>query len=79
MSGWSGPAIVACSCHIVVAEQSILEGQQVLRAVVQDINERFHINQPSSGGGPRAAATTCCVGQRLRTPPGTSRTSAPTR
>jgi cobalt-zinc-cadmium efflux system protein len=38
-----GPGVIACSCHIVVAEQSIREGQQVLRAVVQDIEERFHI------------------------------------
>jgi cobalt-zinc-cadmium efflux system protein len=38
-----GPGVVACSCHIVVAEQSVREGQQVLRAVVQDIRERFHI------------------------------------
>jgi cobalt-zinc-cadmium efflux system protein len=39
-----GPGVVACSCHIVVAEQSIREGQQVLRAVVENINQRFHIN-----------------------------------
>jgi cobalt-zinc-cadmium efflux system protein len=32
-----GPGVVACSCHILVAEQSILEGQQVLRAVVSDL------------------------------------------
>src|SRR5213592_105067 len=32
-----GPGVVACSCHIVVAEQSIREGQQVLRAVVRDL------------------------------------------
>ena len=38
-----GPGVVACSCHIVVAEQSIREGQQVLRAFVHDIEERFHI------------------------------------
>ena len=38
-----GPGVVACSCHIVVAEQSIREGQQVMRAVVQDIERRFHI------------------------------------
>ena len=38
-----GPGVVACSCHIVVAEQSIREGQQVLRAVVHDIEHRFHI------------------------------------
>lgn len=38
-----GPGVVACSCHILVAEQSIREGQQVLRAVVRDIEHRFHI------------------------------------
>ena len=38
-----GPGVVACSCHIVVAEQSIREGQQVLRTVVHDIEHRFHI------------------------------------
>jgi cobalt-zinc-cadmium efflux system protein len=38
-----GPGVVACSCHIVVAEQSITEGQQVLRAVVHDIEHRFRI------------------------------------
>jgi cobalt-zinc-cadmium efflux system protein len=38
-----GPGVVACSCHILVAEQSVREGQQVLRAVVRDIEERFHI------------------------------------
>jgi len=38
-----GLGVVACSCHIVVAEQSVREGQQVLRAVVRDIEERFHI------------------------------------
>jgi cobalt-zinc-cadmium efflux system protein len=38
-----GPGVIACSCHIIVAEQSVREGQQVLRAVVQDIEHRFHI------------------------------------
>jgi cobalt-zinc-cadmium efflux system protein len=38
-----GPGVVACSCHIVVNEQSVREGQQVLRAVVHDIEHRFHI------------------------------------
>jgi cobalt-zinc-cadmium efflux system protein len=38
-----GPGVVACSCHILVAEQSIRQGQQVLRAVVHDIEHRFHI------------------------------------
>jgi cobalt-zinc-cadmium efflux system protein len=38
-----GPGVVACSCHILVAEQSVREGQQVLRAVVSDVERRFHI------------------------------------
>jgi cobalt-zinc-cadmium efflux system protein len=38
-----GPGVVACSCHIVVAEQSVREGQQVLRAVVDDLRRNFHI------------------------------------
>jgi cobalt-zinc-cadmium efflux system protein len=38
-----GPGVVACSCHIVVAEQSVREGQQVLRAVVNDLRRSFHI------------------------------------
>jgi cobalt-zinc-cadmium efflux system protein len=38
-----GPGVVACSCHIVVAEQSIREGQQVVRDVVRDIERSFHI------------------------------------
>ena len=39
-----GPGVVACSCHIVVAEQTISSGQQVLRAVVAELDHRFHIN-----------------------------------
>lgn len=38
-----GPGVIACSCHIVVAEQSVREGQQVLRSVVSDIEHRFQI------------------------------------
>ena len=38
-----GPGVIACSCHILVAEQSIREGQQVLRAVVHDMEHFFHI------------------------------------
>ena len=34
-----GPGVVACSCHIVVAEQSVRQGQQVLRAVVHDMEQ----------------------------------------
>ena len=38
-----GPGVVACSCHILVAEQSIREGQQVLRAVVHELEHHFQI------------------------------------
>jgi cobalt-zinc-cadmium efflux system protein len=38
-----GPGMIACSCHIVVDEQSVREGQQVLRAVVHDVEHRFKI------------------------------------
>ena len=38
-----GPGLVSCSCHIVVAEQSVREGQQVLRAVVHEMEHHFRI------------------------------------
>jgi len=38
-----GPGVVACSCHIIVAEQSVREGQQVLRSVVHTLDHRFQI------------------------------------
>jgi cobalt-zinc-cadmium efflux system protein len=38
-----GSGIVACSCHVLVAEQTVHAGQQVLRAVVTVLRERFGI------------------------------------
>jgi len=38
-----GPGVVSCSCHIVVAEQSIRQGQQVLREVVRELEYHFSI------------------------------------
>jgi len=38
-----GPGVIACSCHIVVAEQSVREGQQVLRSVAHSIEHEFRI------------------------------------
>jgi cobalt-zinc-cadmium efflux system protein len=35
--------LVACSCHVVVAEQSVRSGQQVLRAVAGLLRERFGV------------------------------------
>jgi cobalt-zinc-cadmium efflux system protein len=39
--------IIACSCHILVAEQSIKSGQQVLRAVAVMLRERFNVTHPT--------------------------------
>ena len=39
-----GPGVVACSCHVLVAEQAISSGQQVLRLVVDQLKDRFQIN-----------------------------------
>jgi cobalt-zinc-cadmium efflux system protein len=39
-----GTGVIACSCHIVVAEQTISSGQQVLRAVVGALHDSFQIN-----------------------------------
>jgi cobalt-zinc-cadmium efflux system protein len=36
--------MIACSCHIIVAEQSVRSGQQVLRAVVETLEHRFGIS-----------------------------------
>jgi cobalt-zinc-cadmium efflux system protein len=38
-----GSGIIACCCHIVVTEQTVSSGQQVLRAVVQVLRERFRV------------------------------------
>jgi cobalt-zinc-cadmium efflux system protein len=39
-----GPRVIACSCHVMVAEQTIREGQQILRSVVHDLNHHFGIS-----------------------------------
>lgn len=39
-----GSGVIACSCHIVVAEQSVRSEQQVLDAVAEELDRRFHIN-----------------------------------
>jgi cobalt-zinc-cadmium efflux system protein len=61
-----GPGVVACSCHIVVTEQSIREGQQVLRAVVHDIEDRFRITHTTVQVEVEGceADDLYCVGQR---------------
>jgi cobalt-zinc-cadmium efflux system protein len=63
-----GPGVVACSCHIVVAEQSVREGQQVLRAVVGDIEHRFHITHTTVQVEVEGceADDMYCAGKRIR-------------
>ena len=63
-----GPGVVACSCHILVAEQSIRDGQQVLRAVVHDIEQRFHITHTTVQVEVEGcdANDMYCMGQRSR-------------
>lgn len=39
-----GSGIIACSCHILVGEQSISRGQDVLRVVNRDLETRFGIS-----------------------------------
>ncbi len=38
-----GPGAIACSVHVLVAEQSIREGQQVLMAVVEELRHQHKI------------------------------------
>jgi len=65
-----GPGVVACSCHVVVAEQSVREGQQVLRAVVHDIEHRFHITHTTVQVEVEGCDATdmYCMGQRDAAP-----------
>lgn len=39
-----GPGVIACSCHVLVAEQSVREGQQILRGVRETLIRDFNIN-----------------------------------
>ena len=39
-----GSGVVCCSCHIMVAEQSIRSGEQVLRAVKEELRHHFGIS-----------------------------------
>jgi cobalt-zinc-cadmium efflux system protein len=39
-----GSGVIACSCHVRVAEQSIREGQQILKLVVDELGHHFGIN-----------------------------------
>jgi cobalt-zinc-cadmium efflux system protein len=39
-----GPGAVACCVHVIVAEQTVREGQQILRSVVSELSHQHKIN-----------------------------------
>ena len=39
-----GPGVVACCCHVMVGEQTVREGQQILHTVVHELEHRHKIN-----------------------------------
>lgn len=39
-----GPGAIACSCHILVAEQSVRDGQQILKMVADELEHHHRIN-----------------------------------
>lgn len=39
-----GPGLIACSCHVVVPEQSVSSGQQVQTAVAETLDREFNVN-----------------------------------
>jgi cobalt-zinc-cadmium efflux system protein len=39
-----GSGVIACSCHVLVAEQTIREGQQILKAVAGELGHHFGIS-----------------------------------
>jgi cobalt-zinc-cadmium efflux system protein len=38
-----GPGVIACSCHVMVSEQTISSGQQILKVIVEELQHRFNI------------------------------------
>jgi cobalt-zinc-cadmium efflux system protein len=54
--------MIACSCHIVVSEHSIKSGQQVMRSVIQELEQKFDINHTTiqvEGDGCDPLETNC--------------------
>jgi len=59
-----GPGALACSCHILVAEQTLREGQQILRAVIEQLHLQFGINHTTvqvEVEGHEANDMYCCI------------------
>jgi transposase-like protein len=43
-----GSGVICCSCHVMVAEQSIRSGEQVLRAVNEELRHHFGITHTTT-------------------------------
>jgi cobalt-zinc-cadmium efflux system protein len=59
-----GSGVIACSCHVVVAEQSVTSGQRVREAVETALHEQFRINHTTiqvETEGCESAAMYCSV------------------
>ncbi len=59
-----GPGAIACSVHIMVAEQTIREGEQILRAVAHRLDHDFRINHTTvqvEVEGHGADEMYCCI------------------
>lgn len=39
-----GPGVIACSCHVVVAEQGIRDGQSIMRDMSEELEHHYGIN-----------------------------------
>jgi cobalt-zinc-cadmium efflux system protein len=66
-----GSGIIACSCHITVGEQSLRSGQDVLRAVNEELEHHFGISHSTIQVEVEGCDPTTCTA--LREPHGTSR------
>lgn len=64
-----GPGVIACSCHVLVAEQTIREGQQILKSVVDELGHHFGISHTTvqvEAEGHEAAEMYCTLRRRGR-------------
>jgi cobalt-zinc-cadmium efflux system protein len=59
-----GPGAIACSCHILVAEQSVRDGQQILIGVVEELRHHHGINHATvqvEVEGHKSNEMYCCI------------------
>ena len=66
-----GSGVIACSCHVLVAEQTIREGQQILKLVVDELGHHFGISHTTvqiEVEGHDADELYCTMRKRLSSP-----------